>query len=61
MSRMGPVGDVELVTRLRRAGVGRGDVVGLAVSPDGTVAVAVGEAVSGAGAAVRDRFAYVQV
>src|SRR4029077_9459408 len=34
------VGDVELVTRLRQAGVGRGDLVGLAVSPDGTVAVA---------------------
>jgi DNA polymerase-1 len=33
------VGDVELVTGLRQAGVGRGDLVGLAVSPDGTVAV----------------------
>jgi DNA polymerase-1 len=33
------VGDVELVTRLRQAGAGRGDLVGLAVSPDGTVAV----------------------
>jgi len=37
------VGDVELVTRLRQAGVGRGDLVGLAVSPDGTVAVAAGD------------------
>ena len=37
---MGGVGDAELVTRLRQAGVGRGDLVGLAVSPDGTVAVA---------------------
>ena len=37
------VGDVELVTRLRQAGVGRGDLVGLAVAPDGTVAVAVGD------------------
>ena len=36
----GSVGDAELVTRLRQAGVGRGDLVGLAVSPDGTVAVA---------------------
>jgi DNA polymerase-1 len=35
----GSVGDVELVTRLRQAGVGRGDLVGLAVSRDGTVAV----------------------
>ena len=35
----GSVGDAELVTRLRQAGVGRGDLVGLAVSPDGTVAV----------------------
>ena len=35
----GGVGDAELVTRLRQAGVGRGDLVGLAVSPDGTVAV----------------------
>jgi DNA polymerase-1 len=33
------VGDAELVTRLRQAGVGRGDLVGLAVAPDGTVAV----------------------
>jgi DNA polymerase family A len=33
------VGDAELVIRLRQAGVGRGDLVGLAVSPDGTVAV----------------------
>jgi len=48
----GSVGDAELVTRLRQAGAGRGDLVGLAVSPDGTVAVAVGEAVGGAGAAV---------
>jgi DNA polymerase I len=48
----GSVGDAELVTRLRRAGVGRGDLVGLAVSPDGIVAVAVGETLSGAGAAV---------
>jgi len=36
------VGDAELVTRLRQAGVRRGDLVGLAVAPDGTVAVAVG-------------------
>src|SRR5580704_18105589 len=36
----GSVGDAELVTRLRQAGVGRADLVGLAVSPDGTVAVA---------------------
>jgi DNA polymerase I len=36
----GSVGDAELVTRLRQAGAGRGDLVGLAVSPDGTVAVA---------------------
>jgi DNA polymerase-1 len=35
----GSVGDAELVTRLRQAGVGRGDLVGLAVSRDGTVAV----------------------
>ncbi len=34
----GTVGDAELVTRLRQAGVGRGDLMGLAVSPDGTVA-----------------------
>jgi DNA polymerase-1 len=33
------VADAELVTRLRQAGAGRGDLVGLAVSPDGTVAV----------------------
>jgi DNA polymerase I len=39
----GSVGEAELVTRLRQAGVGRGDMVGLAVSPDGTVAVAVGD------------------
>lgn len=36
------VSDAELVTRLRQAGVGRGDLVGLAVAPDGTIAVAVG-------------------
>jgi DNA polymerase I len=36
---MGGVGDAELVILLRQAGVGRGDLVGLAVSPDGTVAV----------------------
>jgi DNA polymerase I len=36
----GDVGDVGLVARLRQAGVGRGDLVGVAVSPDGTVAVA---------------------
>jgi DNA polymerase I len=30
---------MDLVTRLRQAGVGRGDLVGLAVAPDGTVAV----------------------
>jgi len=53
----GGVGDAELVTRLRQAGVGRGDLVGLAVSPDGSVAVAVGEAVSGAGAAVSGKAA----
>jgi DNA polymerase I len=35
----GSVGDAELVIRLRQTGVGRGDLVGLAVSPDGTVAV----------------------
>jgi DNA polymerase-1 len=34
------VGDAELVTRLRQAGAGRGDLVGLAVSADGIVAVA---------------------
>jgi DNA polymerase I len=38
------VGDRELVTLLRRAGVGRGDLAGLAVAPDGGVAVAVGDA-----------------
>ena len=43
LSRMGGVGDVELVTRLRQAGAGRGDLAGLAVTPDGTVAVAVGD------------------
>jgi len=36
------VGDAELVTQLRQAAVGRGDLVGLAVAPDGTAAVAVG-------------------
>jgi len=36
----GSVGDAKLVTRLRQAGAGRGDLVGLAVSSDGTVAVA---------------------
>jgi DNA polymerase I len=41
------VGDAELVTRLRQAGVGRGDLVGLAVSPDGTVAVAADTAAAG--------------
>jgi len=35
--------DRELVTRLREAGVGRGDLAGLAVAGDGTVAVACGE------------------
>jgi len=30
---------MDLVTRLQQAGVGRGDLVGLAVTPDGTVAV----------------------
>jgi DNA polymerase I len=43
----GGVGDAELVTRLRQAGVGRGDLVGLAVAPDGTVAVAVGDPAAG--------------
>jgi DNA polymerase I len=43
----GGVGDAELVTRLRQAGVGRGDLVGLAVSPDGTVAVAVDAVAAG--------------
>ena len=33
------------MARLRQAGVGRGDLVGLVVAPDGTVAVAVGEPV----------------
>ena len=42
------MGDAELVIRLRQAGVGRGDLVGLAVSPDGTVAVAA-DAVAGRG------------
>jgi DNA polymerase-1 len=42
--RMGGVGDRELVTLLREAGVRRGDLAGLAVAPDGTVAVAVGDA-----------------
>jgi DNA polymerase family A len=36
----GGVGDADLVTRLRKAGVGRGGLVGLAVAPDGTIAVA---------------------
>ena len=44
----GSVGDAELVTRLRQAGVGRGDLVGLAVSPDGTVAVAADAGAAGA-------------
>jgi DNA polymerase I len=47
LSRMGGVGDVGLVARLRQAGVGRGDLVGLAVAPDGTVAVAVGGPAAG--------------
>jgi DNA polymerase I len=34
---------MDLVTRLRQAGVGRGDLVGLAVAPDGTVAVGLDE------------------
>jgi len=38
------VGDRELVTRLREARVGRGDLAGLAVAPDGTVAVTAGDA-----------------
>jgi DNA polymerase I len=38
----GGVGDRELVARLREAGVGRGDLVGVAVAADGTVAVACG-------------------
>jgi DNA polymerase I len=42
------VGDAELVTRLRQAGVGRGDLVGLAVSPDGTVAVSTDAGAAGA-------------
>jgi DNA polymerase-1 len=41
------VGDAELVTRLRQAGVGRGELVGLAVSPDGTVAVSADAGVAG--------------
>jgi DNA polymerase I len=44
---MGGVGDAELVTRLRQAGVGRGDLVGVAVSPDGTVAVSTDAATAG--------------
>ena len=36
---MGSVGDRDLVTRLRQAGVGRGDLVGLAVAADGIAAV----------------------
>jgi DNA polymerase I len=40
---MGGVGDRELVTLLREAGVRRGDLAGLVVAPDGTVAVAVGD------------------
>ncbi|MFZ0754293.1 MAG: hypothetical protein WAN00_11050, partial [Trebonia sp.] len=42
------MGDAELVTRLRQAGVGRGDLVGLAVSPDGTVAVSADAGAAGA-------------
>jgi DNA polymerase-1 len=38
------VGDRDLVTRLSEACVGRGDLAGLAVAPDGTVAVAAGDA-----------------
>ena len=34
------VHDQDLVTLLRQAGVARGDLAGLAVAPDGTVAVA---------------------
>jgi DNA polymerase-1 len=34
---------MDLVTRLSRAGVGRGDLVGLAVAPDGTVAAGLSE------------------
>jgi DNA polymerase I len=34
---------MDLVSALRRAGVGRGDLAGLAVAPDGTVAVAVAD------------------
>jgi DNA polymerase I len=41
------VSDAELVTRLRQAGVGRGDLVGLAVAPDGTAAVAVEDPAAG--------------
>src|SRR5262245_52357523 len=40
----GGVGDRDLVARLGEARVGRGDLAGLAVAPDGTVAVAVGDA-----------------
>ncbi len=42
------MGDAELVTRLRQAGVGRGELVGLAVSPDGTVAVSTDAGAAGA-------------
>ncbi|MFY9852184.1 MAG: hypothetical protein WAK83_31840, partial [Trebonia sp.] len=42
------MGDAELVTRLRQAGMGRGDLVGLAVSPDGTVAVSADAGAAGA-------------
>ena len=45
------MGDAELVTRLRQAGVGRGDLVGLAVAPDGTVAVTVDEPAGWVGSA----------
>jgi hypothetical protein len=38
------VDDQELADRLRGAGVRRGDLVGLAVTPDGTVAVSPGGA-----------------
>src|SRR5579871_2513387 len=47
----GSVGDAELVTRLRQAGVGRGDLVGLAVAPDGTAAVAADPAAGWVGSA----------
>ena len=40
---MGGVGDRELVARLREAGVGRGDLAGLVVAPDGTAGVAAGD------------------